>query len=209
MLALSALAGYFLGRRVLRPVDQIPSTLRSINMGNLSRRLPVNHSGDEIERLTETCNVMLARLENAVDRHQSLYRRRLSRASQPGLVYPRGGRILAPQSANRRRKQGGIRGDSGGIGGRRSSFGRHADLGAGGCRLWSAGIRTGGSDGVGGGCRGQAQAVSGSQEPIRRGADRRTRMDRGRPVQSLAGSFPSCSIMQSSTRPLEAASICS
>ena len=68
MLALSALAGYFLGRRVLRPVDEITSTLRSLNVGNLSRRLPVIHSGDEIERLTETCNLMLARLENAVDR---------------------------------------------------------------------------------------------------------------------------------------------
>jgi two-component system, OmpR family, heavy metal sensor histidine kinase CusS len=68
MLALSALAGYFLGRRVLRPVDEITSTLRSLNVGNLSRRLPVIHSGDEIERLTETCNLMLARLEDAVDR---------------------------------------------------------------------------------------------------------------------------------------------
>ncbi len=68
MLALSALAGYFLGRRVLRPVDEITSTLRSLNVGNLSQRLPVIHSGDEIERLTETCNLMLARLEDAVDR---------------------------------------------------------------------------------------------------------------------------------------------
>ncbi len=68
MLALSALAGYFLGRRVLRPVDEITSTLRSLNVGNLSRRLPVIRSGDEIERLTETCNLMLGRLEDAVDR---------------------------------------------------------------------------------------------------------------------------------------------
>lgn len=68
MLALSALAGYFLGRRVLRPVDQITAALRSMNIGNLSQRLPVSNSGDEIERLTETCNQMLGRLENAVDR---------------------------------------------------------------------------------------------------------------------------------------------
>ena len=68
MLALSALAGYFLGRRILRPVDEITSTLRLLNLGNLSRRLPDIRSGDEMERLTETCNLMLARLEDAVDR---------------------------------------------------------------------------------------------------------------------------------------------
>lgn len=68
MLALSALAGYLLGRRVLQPVDQITAGLRSINIGNLSRRLPVSPSGDELERLAETCNQMLSRLEDAVDR---------------------------------------------------------------------------------------------------------------------------------------------
>jgi heavy metal sensor kinase len=68
MLVLSALAGYFLNRRALQPVDQIADTLRSISIGNLSQRLPVAHTGDELQRLAETCNEMLARLEDAVER---------------------------------------------------------------------------------------------------------------------------------------------
>jgi len=68
MLVLSGLAGYFLGRRVLRPVDEITVGLRSIGIGNLSLRLPVSTTGDELQRLAETCNDTLARLEDAVTR---------------------------------------------------------------------------------------------------------------------------------------------
>ncbi len=68
MLAISALGGYFLGRRVLQPVDQITAALRSISIGSLARRLPVSASGDELQRLAETCNQMLERLQDAVDR---------------------------------------------------------------------------------------------------------------------------------------------
>jgi signal transduction histidine kinase len=68
MLAVSALGGYFLSRRLLRPVDQFAVTLRFITIGNLSRRLPWSGAGDEFDRLAETCNQMLARLEDAVER---------------------------------------------------------------------------------------------------------------------------------------------
>jgi two-component system, OmpR family, heavy metal sensor histidine kinase CusS len=68
MLLLSALAGYFLSRRVLQPVDQITGALRSISIGNLSQRLPVSSTGDELQRLADTCNGMLGRLEGAVER---------------------------------------------------------------------------------------------------------------------------------------------
>jgi heavy metal sensor kinase len=68
MLALCALAGYFLNRRALQPVAQITATLRSISIGNLSQRLPVAATRDELQRLAETCNEMLARLEDAVER---------------------------------------------------------------------------------------------------------------------------------------------
>ena len=68
LLAVSALAGYLVGRRVLRPIDQLTGAVRSISIGNLSRRLPSDHTGDEIARLAETCNEMLARLEAAVGR---------------------------------------------------------------------------------------------------------------------------------------------
>jgi signal transduction histidine kinase len=68
MLVLCAVAGYFLNRRALQPVDQIAAMLRSISIGNLSQRLPVAHTRDELQRLAETCNRMLARLEDAVER---------------------------------------------------------------------------------------------------------------------------------------------
>ena len=45
--------------------------MQSISIGNLSERLPVAATGDELQRLTETCNAMLDRLEASVDRiHQ-------------------------------------------------------------------------------------------------------------------------------------------
>lgn len=65
-LVLSAIFGYFLSIRVLHPVARLISSVRSISIGNLSKRLPPVHSGDELEALTETCNEMLARLDTAV-----------------------------------------------------------------------------------------------------------------------------------------------
>jgi heavy metal sensor kinase len=66
LLLVSSAGGYWMSRRALRPVDRITATARSISIGNLSERLPVNQSGDELERLAETCNEMLARLESSV-----------------------------------------------------------------------------------------------------------------------------------------------
>ena len=68
LLVLSALLGYFVSRRALQPVDRVTAALRSINIGNLSDRLPVAPTGDELQRLAETCNDMLSRLEGAVTR---------------------------------------------------------------------------------------------------------------------------------------------
>jgi heavy metal sensor kinase len=67
LLALSALGGYTLSRRALKPVDQITVAARSITLSNLSERLPVPSTGDELQRLSETHNEMLARLETAVN----------------------------------------------------------------------------------------------------------------------------------------------
>jgi heavy metal sensor kinase len=66
LLALSALGGYFLSRKALRPVDEIAAAARSISVMNLSERLPVPATDDELRRLSETCNAMLARLDFAV-----------------------------------------------------------------------------------------------------------------------------------------------
>jgi signal transduction histidine kinase len=66
VLVLSGLSGYFISRRALKPIDRLIASVRSITIGNLSRRLPVSRTGDELARLAETCNEMLSRLEATV-----------------------------------------------------------------------------------------------------------------------------------------------
>jgi heavy metal sensor kinase len=68
LLLVSSAGGYFLSRRALLPVDRITASARSISITNLSERVPVERSGDELERLAETCNAMLERLETSVER---------------------------------------------------------------------------------------------------------------------------------------------
>lgn len=65
VLSISALAGFFVSRRALRPIARLTTAVRSITAGNLSERLPLSRSRDELHRLAETCNDMLARLENS------------------------------------------------------------------------------------------------------------------------------------------------
>lgn len=66
LLAGTALGGYFMSRRVLKPVGRLTAAVRSLSIGNLAERLPIGPTGDELQRLAETCNDMLARLETAV-----------------------------------------------------------------------------------------------------------------------------------------------
>jgi heavy metal sensor kinase len=67
LLLLSSACGYWISRKALRPVDRITATAQSISIRNLSERLPVANTGDELQRLAETCNAMLGRLESAVN----------------------------------------------------------------------------------------------------------------------------------------------
>jgi heavy metal sensor kinase len=60
--------GRWLSRRALQPVADITEKARAIGVSNLSERLPVPETDDEIQRLTETWNDMLGRLESAVSR---------------------------------------------------------------------------------------------------------------------------------------------
>lgn len=68
VLLLASLGGYWISRRALAPVDEITRAARVIGIQSLSQRLAVPASGDEIQRLSETWNGMLARLEAAVKR---------------------------------------------------------------------------------------------------------------------------------------------
>jgi heavy metal sensor kinase len=58
--------GFVLVRRALEPVSRIARKAEDISQHNLSERLPVVHSGDELERLSISLNNMIARLEDAV-----------------------------------------------------------------------------------------------------------------------------------------------
>jgi heavy metal sensor kinase len=64
-LALAALGGYWMSRRALDPVDQMTRAARDIGAQDLAKRLSVPPTRDELARLAETLNAMLARLEAA------------------------------------------------------------------------------------------------------------------------------------------------
>jgi heavy metal sensor kinase len=68
VLALASLGGYWLSRRALRPVDQITAAARSISVQNLSQRIAVARTGDELQRMADTWNDVLGRLDIAVKR---------------------------------------------------------------------------------------------------------------------------------------------
>ena len=68
MLLIASAGGYFMSRRALEPVDRITQTARSISAENLSQRLAVPSTGDELERLSATLNDMIGRLEASFKR---------------------------------------------------------------------------------------------------------------------------------------------
>ena len=61
----AAFGGYWMSRHALDPVDRIIRTAKNISVQNLSSRLEVPRTGDELQRLSETLNGMLERLETA------------------------------------------------------------------------------------------------------------------------------------------------
>ena len=60
--ALAALGALFVARRVLRRIDAMNRSARAIMAGDLTLRLPVSGSGDELDRLAAGLNEMLARI---------------------------------------------------------------------------------------------------------------------------------------------------
>lgn len=57
--------GYWLSRRALSPVDALVRTAREIGGANLNSRLQKLDTGDELQRLSDTLNEMLNRIESA------------------------------------------------------------------------------------------------------------------------------------------------
>ncbi len=66
VIGLACAGGYWLSGRALKPVKDITAAALNISIENLSRRLPVPATGDELADLTEVLNTMLGRLEGAV-----------------------------------------------------------------------------------------------------------------------------------------------
>jgi len=67
---LAGLAGSYISRKALEPVDRITTSARMITASNLSDRLSVPSTGDELHRLSETLNGMLDRIESAFNRNR-------------------------------------------------------------------------------------------------------------------------------------------
>jgi heavy metal sensor kinase len=65
MVAVAIGGGYFIMRRALMQVDEITAQAEHISSNNLSDRLPVRQTGDELERLTLALNRMMGRLDDA------------------------------------------------------------------------------------------------------------------------------------------------
>ena len=63
MIVLALLAWIFVSRKVLNRIDVIAEASRHIMRGELNERLPVTQAGDEFDRLSESLNTMLSRIE--------------------------------------------------------------------------------------------------------------------------------------------------
>ena len=63
VIVLGLLGGFFVSRRVLSRIDAMTGKAQTIMAGDLSGRLPVAGSGDELDRLALNVNAMLERIE--------------------------------------------------------------------------------------------------------------------------------------------------
>jgi len=66
MLAVALIGGTLIAKRALRPIDDMTADAEAIGMNNLSRRLVIRPTGDELERLGVAWNKMLDRLAASV-----------------------------------------------------------------------------------------------------------------------------------------------
>lgn len=68
LLIAASAGGYWISRRALAPVDEISQAAQRISIENLSDRLHVPQTGDQLQRLSATLNEMLSRLDASVRR---------------------------------------------------------------------------------------------------------------------------------------------
>jgi signal transduction histidine kinase len=70
VVAAGGLAGYFLARRALAPIDSITRVARQISARDLSSRLNMADTYDEVDRLASTFDAMMERLDESFARER-------------------------------------------------------------------------------------------------------------------------------------------
>ena len=65
LVIITVIGGWFIAKRSLAPVDKITKATQEITALSLNTRLKPTHTGDELDALTNTINLMLNRLENS------------------------------------------------------------------------------------------------------------------------------------------------
>jgi heavy metal sensor kinase len=68
LLLIASAGAYWLSRKAIAPVGEIARAANSIRENELSKRLPVPQTGDELQSLSETLNELFGRLERAFRR---------------------------------------------------------------------------------------------------------------------------------------------
>ncbi|HEY5909227.1 MAG TPA: ATP-binding protein [Verrucomicrobiae bacterium] len=109
--AIALLGGFVLVNRALSPVDHITESAAHISSHNLSERLPVARTGDELERLSIALNRMIERLDAAF-KHSRRFVADASHELRTPLTVLRGeleGLVAEPQmSADWRERLGSV-----------------------------------------------------------------------------------------------------
>ncbi len=70
---IAACVSYLLARVLLRPMQRIIETARSITSNRLRNLIPVRPTRDELQELTETLNAMLTRIADALRQQQTFF----------------------------------------------------------------------------------------------------------------------------------------
>lgn len=68
--ALAAVAGYLLVKKVLTPLRQVSETAREISAGNMNKRLDIDGAGNEVVELAESFNFMLDKINESFARQK-------------------------------------------------------------------------------------------------------------------------------------------
>jgi heavy metal sensor kinase len=68
----TALGGWWLARRALRPIERMTARAAAIDLDRIDDRLVVPHTGDEVARLATTLNAMLDRIGHGVEEQHRL-----------------------------------------------------------------------------------------------------------------------------------------